>query len=182
MTAPGSQPPPEKPESQKKSKVERSKSQKKKKQIPLGRRGDPRDDSRDPHATTACGAPAKPARRNSSSRANLPGGRERAWRCGARDDSKRKSPGSATESTSRHPGLQGATHPYPREGRMGHGLALARDDRRGKIPSLCSFFLARRLRLRWGAKAGLQAAAGRNLRNDNSRGKADPSVAAATSG
>src|SRR5580704_1856540 len=39
-------------------------------------------------------------------------------------------------------------------GRMGHGPALARDDNRGKIPSLCGFFLARKLRLHWGAKAG----------------------------
>ena len=58
-----------------------------------------------------------------------------------------------------------------RDGDPGCG---ARDDNKRKSPSLCDFFLARNLRLRWGAKVGLQVAARRSLRNDNSQEKQIP--------
>ena len=86
------------------------------------------DDNTDPHATTACGAPAQP----------MPAGSRRY-----------------------------------EKGKAGPSRWGTRDENRGKIPSLCTFFLARKLGLRWGAKAGLQVAARRSLRNDNSQAKAD---------
>jgi hypothetical protein len=52
--------------------------------------------------------------------------------------------------------------PFTRNGST-HRAALGMTTR-GKIPSLCAFFLARKLGLHWGAKAGLQVAARRSLR------------------